>query len=256
MPVALPCIVLAAGKVSQPLLDATGFNDKVLIPVAGKATIKRVLTALDESPYIGDVRVVCRSGADISAVTDAQCVMAKGPDFMDSVMTGLEALGNPSQVLLVTGDLPLLTAEAVTHFCKEGLSSGAEIVYCVCSRETCETAMPNAKRTYVRLAGGAVTGGNLALLSRRFIVEETKRLAEVFKGRKNPLQLIAMVGWGMLWKMLIGRATIAQIVQCASRILNTSMYVVVSPYPEIGFDVDKPQQIAIAEKYLQSKSRD
>jgi molybdopterin-guanine dinucleotide biosynthesis protein A len=246
----LPCIVLAAGKANAALQQATGLENKALIPVGGRPVIAWVLDALRATPAVGDLCVVCRQQPSFVGVVGDLAVEANGPAFLDSIRTGLERLGNPAQVLIVTGDLPLLTATSVAHFCEEGLSSGAEIVYSVVTREGCEAKLPGAPRTYMHLTEGPVTGGNLALLSRRFIEEEGARLAAAFAGRKNPFRLAAMIGYGTLLRLIVGRASMVQMIARASSILAASIHVVVSPYPEVGIDVDKPAHVSLVEGYL------
>jgi molybdopterin-guanine dinucleotide biosynthesis protein A len=246
----LGAAVLAAGRIDPELAAATGVTAKALVPVGGQPMIDLVLAALDATEAVGETRVVVGAASELLGHLGARAVVAEGPELMDTVTTGLHALGSPERILVVTGDLPLITAEALDHFCSQALQSNASIVYPVISQEHCERAFPGATRTYVRLKDGRFTGGNVAVLSRGFLTEQSDRLTEAFAARKRPLRLCAMLGWGFLARLLTGSLTLAQIIDRAEKLLGVSVCVVDTPYPEIGFDVDKLTHLRSVEQWL------
>lgn len=246
----LPAVVLAAGRIAPDLATATGATEKALVPVGGRPMIDRVLATLDASELVGQTTVVVREGSALIGHLGPRAVVAHGPDLMDTVMTGLKALGSPERVLAVTGDLPLITPKAMDHFCAQALQSNASIVYSVINQENCERVFPGSTRTYVRLKDGRFTGGNVAVLSRGFLTEHSDRLTEAFAARKHPLRLCAMLGWGFLARLLTGRLTLDQIIERAQNLLGVSIHVVDTPYPEVGFDVDKLSHLRSVETWL------
>ena len=86
--------------------------------------------------------------------------------------------------------------------------------------------------------------------SRELVRRERQRLGRAFAGRKNPISLARLLGGAFIWRYVTGRLTIADIVKRANQILGCEAMVVDSPYPEICFDVDKPEHIAIVERFL------
>jgi hypothetical protein len=68
--------------------------------------------------------------------------------------------------------------------------------------------------------------------------------------RKNPLALSALLGWGFVFRFVAGRLSLAQILARAGAILGADVDAVISPYPEVGFDVDKPGHIATVEALI------
>lgn len=242
--------VLAAGRIDRELAAATGATAKALVRVGGRPIIDRVLQALDGSTFVEETKVVAAPESALVGYLGDRAVAADGPELMDTVMTGLGALGTPERILVVTGDLPLITAEAVDHFCDQALQSEACIVYPVISQETCERIFPGSTRTYVRLRDGRFTGGNIAVLSRRFLTEQSVRLTEAFAARKHPLRLCTMLGWGFLLRLLTGRLSLTQITERAESLLGVRVHVVQTPYPEIGFDVDKLTHLNSVEQWM------
>lgn len=250
MPETLPAAILAAGRISAPLQRATGATAKALMPAGGRPIIDKLLDAVLASSLVGEVKVVCAAGSPLLEHVGQQAVATAGPGFLDSIRTGLEALGKPEKLLLITGDLPLLTPEALDHFCREALQSGSSIVYPIVSKDDCERVFPGGRRTFVRLSDGAYTGGNVGVVSRAFVETQGERLARAFAGRKNPLRLCAMFGWGFVLRLMFGRLTVSDLVARGEEMLGANIHVVRSPYPEIGFDVDKPSNLASVEAWL------
>ena len=78
-----------------------------------------------------------------------------------------------------------------------------------------------------------------------------RRLASA---RKSPLRQARMLG-GIrpLIKFLLGRMSLAEGEQRASRALGIRGRAVVCPYPEVGMDVDKPFQLEIARAELSAR---
>jgi hypothetical protein len=65
-----------------------------------------------------------------------------------------------------------------------------------------------------------------------------------------------LLGIGLLIKLVLGIGTIRQIEQRFGQILNITAKAIISGYPEIGNDVDKPNDIEMVIKYFsQSKSQ-
>ena len=55
------------------------------------------------------------------------------------------------------------TPEAIDDFVTQSLAAGAEFSYPLIRAEDMEAQFPGSKRTYVKVAGGRVTGGNLVV---------------------------------------------------------------------------------------------
>ena len=249
----VPAIVLAAGTKSEPVSQETGLAHKAMVEVAGRALVNRVVDALAAAQRVSEVVVITAPGSPVHNLLPEGTVWVEsaGESFVDTITAGLQYHSTAEDALLVTGDLPLLTAEAVDHFVTEALDSGAELCYSMVSARRADSLYGTAGHVVVRLRDGAFTGGNLALISRDFVDREQQRLMQAFAGRKNPIRLARLLGGRFIFRYLLGRLTVADIVQRARQILGCEVMVVNSPYPEISFDLDKPDHIAIATKHLQ-----
>jgi hypothetical protein len=82
------------------------------------------------------------------------------------------------------------------------------------------------------------------------LLEHGRRLTEAFAARKHPLRLCTMLGWGFLLRLVVGRLSLDQVVDRAERLLGVKVRVVETPYPEVGFDVDKVTHLTSVEQWL------
>ena len=246
-------IVLAAGTKSEPVSQASGLAHKAMLEVGGQAVVNRVVEALQAAQLVAEVVVVTALDSPVQDVLGegTTWVESAGGSYVDTIIAGLKYHKDCQEVLLVTGDLPLLTAEAVDHFVAEALDSGAELCYSMVSAKRADSLFETAGHVVVRLRDGDFTGGNLALVSRQFVERQQQRLKQAFASRKNPIRLARLLGGRFIFRYLLGRLTVADIVQRARQILGCEAMVVESPYPEISFDVDKPEHVAIARQHLQ-----
>lgn len=244
MPETIPAIILAAGKISQKLSDATGAPCRGLLEISGRPMIDAVLAATEEAERIDDITVVCSAhSALLEYVSDDNTVAACKDTFLDTITTGMKTLGNPQRALLLTADLPLLTADALDDFIDRALQSTASVIYPIIGRDDCERAMPGGDRTYVKLADGVFTGGNAAVVTGQFIDTQGQRIQKTFLARKSPIRMAAILGWGFVFRLLLGILTLEQVKQRATSILGAPAEVVHSKYPEIAIDVDKPSDV-------------
>ena len=251
----VPAIVLAAGTQSDPVATAASVPHKAMLEVAGQPLVNRVIEALHAAYTVGDVVVVTAPDSPVQQILPAGVAWTEssGETFVDTITAGLDYHTGHEHTLLTTCDLALLTAEAVDHFVAEALDSGAELCYSMVRAERAELLYGAEDHVVVRLRDGSFTGGNLALLSRDFIRRQGQRLKTAYAGRKNPIRLTRMLGTRFIWRYITGRLTVVDIAARAQQILGCEAMVVDSPYAEIGFDLDKPEHIAIAERHLREK---
>ncbi|HOB81618.1 MAG TPA: nucleotidyltransferase family protein [Peptococcaceae bacterium] len=155
------------------------------------------------------------------------------------------------RLLLVTGDIPLLTAEAIDHFIETCRALEGDFFYPIVSKKVNEEKYPGVERTYVSLREGVFTGGNLILLKTGIVQKCLQEAEQIVRLRKRPIALASHIGWKVLWSYLTRRLSIEQAEREVSRLLGGVKGVgVISPYPEIGLDVDKESDLRVVKKAL------
>jgi CTP:molybdopterin cytidylyltransferase MocA len=239
MSVGLTAVVLAGADAGDTIAGAGGVEAKALLPVAGRPLAAYVLEALTRSGRVDEVVYVGPGAAYLGGYEVV--AMPSGRRFEDSLALGLgAAIGRGAQqVLLATADLPWLAPEAVTRFVDAARLTGAQLVYPVVADEDIERAFPGQKRTYVRLGDGRFTGGNLALLTREAVPAVLPLISRAFAGRKDPLKLAALVGFGTLLRLLTGTATLASLEARVGELLGVNARALRTADAAVAADVDK-----------------
>lgn len=177
--------------------------------------------------------------------------VAPGDHLLANMERGLEQASGP-YVLLVTGDLPLLRAEMVDDFVArcERCQEPQDVWYAVVERTAGESRYPGLRRTWVRMADGTFTGGNLAVVERHVVARARRMLELAIAARKNPLALARLFGVGTLWRFVRGRLTVAEMEARVGHMLGIKGKAVITPHVEIGIDVDKPADLLLARRHL------
>ncbi|MCQ2559515.1 MAG: hypothetical protein MJ157_02190, partial [Clostridia bacterium] len=97
---------------------------------------------------------------------------------------------------------------------------------------------------------GVFTGGNLILLRPAGLEQCWSVGSKLIDARKNPLTLGGIIGKGFLIKLMLGRISLAEAEKRVSEVLQVKGAVIISSFPEIGIDVDKPEDLQMVEQFL------
>lgn len=245
-------VVLSGGEgaVIDPEVSVKG-----LVPVAGRPMIDWVIDALRAAETVAEIALVVPSveyaGAwegkvDRLVVSDAA--------FIDNAIAGAEQFDSGRHVLGATGDLPALTPEAIDDFVTQSLAAGAEFSYPLIRAEDMEAQFPGSERTYVKVAGGRVTGGNLVVCSAELLKRNHDIGQRLFETRKSPVAMARVIGIPFIFKYLTGRLRIDDVERKMEQLLGAKCVAVYSSYASIGADVDKPIDVVVASRVLYQRS--
>jgi len=248
-------VVIAGGPEKPELLAAGGASSRSLILVAGRAMIERTLAALRSARSIERVAVV--APAEIGEAMDPSWYDQFRPSVesaAQNLLLGAQAVGEDRLILLSTGDLPLLTAEAVDDFVERGLRADADVVYPVVRATESERRFPGAPRTYARLREDTFTGGNIVLTRGNFVRTHLDLIDRLFELRKSKLRLARLLGWSFLIRLALGRLHLSDLEARGGAIIGGRVAALISPYPEIAFDVDKVADLELARRVLEGSA--
>lgn len=253
-------LVLAADRTANdPIAVKTGMACKAIAPIHGTPMIIRVLDALEASEMIKTI-VVC--GPPESALPDCPelekriaCGRVTWLPNLDSPSrsadSGLGSIDKDAPVLLTTADHALLTASIVRYFLGESQKSDSDAAVGVVKYEDVAAAFPGVKRTVIRLRDGGVCGCNLyAFLNHRGrgLVSFWERAENL---RKRPWLLIAQIFGPMaILSYLLGSLTLDRALNTVSAKTGIRIRPVFLPYPQAGVDVDKVEDMLLAESVL------
>ncbi|MDN5752615.1 MAG: nucleotidyltransferase family protein [Nitrosospira sp.] len=253
-------LVLAADRTANdPIAVKTGMACKAIAPIYGTPMIIRVLDALEASGMVKTI-VVC--GPPESAIPDCpelekriECGRVTWLPNLDSpsrsANSGLSHIDQDAPVLLTTADHALLTPSIVRYFLGESQMTTSDATVGVVKYEDVAAAFPGVKRTVIRLRGGGVCGCNLyAFLNNRGrgLVSFWRRAEDL---RKRPWLLIAQIFGPMaVLSYLLGSLTLDRALDAVSAKTGIVVGPVFLPYPQAGVDVDKVEDMLLAESVL------
>ena len=242
--------VLAGGKAGA-LEASAGVESRALVPVGGRPLVARVVEALQGAQTIDSIAVIHGPGRPLpdQAVGGARQVPAAGEAYCDTVRAAAQQAGE-GHVCLATADMAALTAAAVDATVKFALDSDADLTYTIAEAGMVSEAFPGTVRTTVRLREGRFTGGNLAVARSAALLGALQQIEMAFGRRKSIVGLTMLLGPMFLLRLVLGRLSVTDAAARGAALLGCSVAVHASPYPEIGFDVDKPSDLELAERLL------
>lgn len=253
-------LVLAADRTANdPIAGKTGMACKAIAPIHGTPMIIRVLDALEASDMVKTI-VIC--GPPASALPGCpelekriECGRVTWLPNLDSpsrsANRGLSHIDKDAPVLLTTADHALLTPSIVQYFLGKSQLTDRDATVGVVKYEDVAAAFPGVKRTVIRLRDGGVCGCNLyAFLNTRGrgLVSFWQRAEEL---RKRPWLLIAQIFGPMaVLSYLLGSLTLDRALNAVSAKTGIRVQPVFLPYPQAGVDVDKVEDMLLAESVL------
>lgn len=254
------CMVLAGQHNRDgPFSDAFPVSNEALVPVAGMPLLTWVLAGLRESRHLDRIVVVGPDDLRDKAVAELPPriqhrieMVAPGESLTDNIRRGFEALEGHAWILISTADIPLITASIVDEFINKCFKAKGSFFYPVVARETIESRYPGVERTYVKVAGRVLTGGNIFLVERRIIPQALDVVEQFYRARKNPLRLASLLGLGYIVKWAAGSLTLEELESKVSSMVGAQGRVIISSHPEVGLDIDKPSHIPPVEEILRA----
>jgi len=245
-------VVLAGGD--GAVLDPD-IKFKGLLPVAGKPMVESVIDAIRVCETIAEVAVVVPTAEDLGPWVDKvdKLVVSNGP-FFENIEAGVGAFRAKRPVLITTGDLPALDPRDVEEFLGKSIAEEANFSYPLISKEVLLDQFPGSKRTYIRLAQGEFTGGNMMMVN-PCLVERNREIGQrLFDTRKSPLRMAQVIGFRFVLKLVLGRLEVADVEAKMGELLGGKGVAIYMEGASIGADVDKPIDIIVVEKVIYSKA--
>lgn len=246
-------VVLAGGDAGKVVPSLSG--PKSLIDIAGRPMISYVTDALSHCRDLDNIVIALPVGTDPAAFSSLGTkIITDTHGVVDAIDKALKVLEKDGYIMMVSSDTPMISPAAVNDFLALCEALDAEIYYTVIPKETVEKMFPGTRRTYIRLRDGDFTGGNVHLVDKDAF-NRTKAMGErIFSKRKSPIGLVRLLGLGFVVRFLLGRLTISSLEAGAGRALGAKVKAVVTRYPELGVDVDKPEDLELVTAYLERQN--
>jgi molybdopterin-guanine dinucleotide biosynthesis protein A len=249
-------IILAGGESTCELRKIAPYDNEALIIIGNCPMIYYVYNTLKASPNIN--RIIMSGPVEalrsIFAREDNIYFVSSGANAMESFNNAVQKLnemgGITEKLLVLPTDIPFITPAAVADFISRCEKSDADFYYPVTSREVNEEKFPSVSRTYVTLKEGTFTGGNLFLI-RTSVVDKCLDIGlKLVARRKDPVAMAKLFGLRLVWKYFTHRLGLAEIKKRFFQVTGIKGEPIISPYAEVGVDVDKPSDLVLAQEYL------
>jgi GTP:adenosylcobinamide-phosphate guanylyltransferase len=249
-------IIMAGGKpqANEALYALTHGGYKSMLPVAGKPMVQWVVDALNESQAVHRILVIGLPPSNPLESAKPLMILEDQGDMVANIQEGARQvhLLEPEEVcaLTVSADIPLISGEMADWMAAKVAGEPADLYYNVIERKTMEARFPNSRRTYVKLKGQELCGGDFNALRIGLALEDNPFWQRLVDARKSPLRQAALVGYDTLFMLLLRQLSLQEAEHSINRKLGITARALMCPYAEIGMDVDKPFQFDIAQEAL------
>lgn len=262
----LDVVLPAGGRIDGRFAAETGVGVKALIDLRGRTVLERTLNALRETGRVRRAVVVGpREIADHPCSKLADAVLPEGGDSGPAnIVRGLEWLSETSsaradRVLIVTTDLPFLTADAILAFI-DSCPPEADVCAPLVGKEAFEARFPGYRRSrsqYVALADGQWTMGCVFLVNPEAIRANRDRIEQAFAVRRSQIGMTRLLGFGFIVRLLTCRLSVAHLEARCTQVLGCSARGVPESPPELAYDLDNVEEYRYAaECPMQTGARD
>jgi len=210
--------------------------------------IQWIIDALDGAQTIHGI-VVIGLNADCGVTSQKPLhFMPNQGGMLSNVLAGIERVKeiepNAQHVLVASSDVPGVQPHMIDWVVQTAMQTDDDLYYNVIEQKVMEKRYPGSRRSYTHLKDAVVCGGDINVV-RTIHVDQDSVWKDLIEARKNVLKQASIIGWDVLWLLLLRRITIDDAVKRIGKRVGLRGRAVICPYAEVGMDVDKPFQLEI-----------
>lgn len=253
--------IVTAGGIplpGEPLFEYTQGEAKAMLDIAGKPMIQWVLDALCGAQQVDHIVIVgLTEEAGLHCAREVSYIPNAG-DMVANIRAGVAKIEevNPAahHILVVSSDIPGITAEMVDWVVTTTSKTDLDVYYNVITRSVMESRFPTSKRSYTRLKDIDLCGADMNVMSKRIVTTNDELWDRLVAARKNVFKQAALIGYDTLLLLLLRVINLEQAVAMVTRRLRITGQAVVCPYAEVGMDIDKPHQLELMRADLSGRA--
>jgi molybdopterin-guanine dinucleotide biosynthesis protein A len=253
----MDCVIIAGGldRPEDPMYALTQGKPKALLPMGSRTMLERVVDGLQSAQAVEDI-VVVGLGSDLGMTFKRP--IYHSPDqgsLVANMVAGLnwarDRRPGVTAVLGASADIPLITGEMVDGLVALCQPLDAGLYYSYATRETMEKRFPHSNRTFVKLKGVELAGGDIGIMDPAVLDKNAALFVSLSNARKHAWKIASTVGFGLLLKFLFRRLGPPEIEVEGKRILGFPIKTISLPYAELAMDADKPHQVEMLRAELE-----
>jgi CTP:molybdopterin cytidylyltransferase MocA len=254
----------------SPISQAFNVAASVMVPVAGKPSLARVLDTIAASSMAGS-GVICGPTREAVEQSEAFRDLLRHSDFewleqaSGPAASSLAALDKLDfyPALLTAGDHALLTAEIVDDFCQRAMAAGRggddagaapafDLVIGFVPYGLVRAAWPESKRTVTKFSDGHYCGSNLFAVLTPAGRKALKFWRQAEADRKQPWKIARRFGYLALFRYLLRRLSLDDALRALSKAAGCRIGHVKVSFAKAAVDVDSVDDQKLAEQILRS----
>ncbi len=233
---------------------------RALLEVAGVPMLLRVVRSLEATPGIGGLRVSIDDPAALDRVPELMAMVQAGRLALHRSLSSpsrsvLDALATLSDapVLVTTADHALLTPEMAEHFLTRAAALDADVCVGLVAHSVVEARFPGVPRTWVPFRDTRYTGANLYVFRSQQALRAVEFWIRAESFRKQPWRIASTFGPLSLLLFALRRLSLDAALTRASKAIGCRIEAVRLPFAEAAVDVDRPSDLALAERVIKER---
>lgn len=226
-------------------------GSKALMRISSKYMIEYVISSLRESGCVSQIYVVGNEEIrdKVGNLVDGWVEASGG--IMDNIRRGVELIGDhETPCVISTSDIPMVKGEAIRDFVERCQLKSIDLGYPIIDKRLNDEKYPDVKRTYVKMKEGTYTGGNIVYFNPKVVENCTRKAEQLIEYRKHPLKMGKVLGFAFLIRLVIGNLPIGKVEDKVLKMFGIRGEAILTDYPEIGNDVDKPSDVEFVNKHM------
>lgn len=247
-------LILAGTKEKGPLEIAEKVDNKALIMIHGKPMIEYIVDALNHSENINKISVVGPKNELLPYIgKKVEEILNAGNSILENMERGLNFFNSVDNLLILTSDIPLITAEAIDEFLRICTKRKACIGYPIITKENIIKKYPETERTYVKMKEGVFCGGNIIFFKPKVFFQNKELIQEIFNNRKDNWKNAKKLGIKFILKFLFKTLTIEEAEKRVTDIFGYNSVAIMVSHPEIMIDLDKFSDLKLIRNCLEKQ---
>ncbi len=232
---------------TDAIVVANAGDSGSLTAVNGRPAAAHLIDTLQSCGAISRVVLVCDNDSHDQLGCQCTHVAARGAEA-DDLMAGIQEAWQADRCLVMAGDMPLATAEAVDDLLAN--APDADVVYPVVSRADVESVFPERVTAYLTARDGQYTGSSCLLFRPGVALAREDLISGLMQARQNPSSLVKLVGPWVGLKLAISKPSLVEIAEMLSDALRLDCRVFLTHYPELLFSIETSSDIELARSSL------
>ena len=233
-------ILPAGGRIDADFAKQVGTDNKALIKFGEKTILEHTLDVLRETGLIDRLVVIGTPEVKATAI-EGVTYLDSGPSGPENILNGLKYLlatdQPPKRVLVLTTDLPFLTADILRKFI-EACPADKDICVPLITKSEYEARFPDSTSTFIPLRDDTWTAGCAYMMDSDALQKSMPHIERVFANRKSKVGMAKLLGFGFLLKVLTKTLTVPVAIKKVESILSCSAAGVLNCPPELAYDID------------------